>query len=329
MSAIALTDTENRIASKINPDAAATLALSTDDGGLGFSNMSQAMEFAKIMAVAQVAVPKHLRGNVGACLAVTIQAVEWKMSPFAVANKSYSVNDRLAYESQLVQAVILQRAPIKDRFVFEYSGDGAKRRCKAIVQLKSGKMVEIETPELGTIPVKNSPLWKGDPDQQLAYYAGRALCRRYFPDVLLGIYTPEEMQAEIQHAGPDHARDVTPKGMAEKLAALAVAPARQSAPVADETFDAETGEFSQDLEEEGQGEATTELEPDADDPVPTHEEIVLSNARAATMGGRKAYNAWIEKQKPDDIDLLKPHEKALRDAAKQADARGQEEEERQ
>eukprot|EP01042_Synura_sphagnicola_P018385 gene18385-23249_t len=173
MSAIALTDTENRIASKINPDAAATLALSTDDGGLGFSNMSQAMEFAKIMAVAQVAVPKHLRGNVGACLAVTIQAVEWKMSPFAVANKSYSVNDRLAYESQLVQAVILQRAPIKDRFVFEYSGDGAKRRCKAIVQLKSGKMVEIETPELGTIPVKNSPLWKGDPDQQLAYYAGR------------------------------------------------------------------------------------------------------------------------------------------------------------
>ena len=53
------------------------------------------MTFAKLMALSHVAIPKHLRGNPGACLAVTIQAIEWRLSPYAVANKSYSVNDRL------------------------------------------------------------------------------------------------------------------------------------------------------------------------------------------------------------------------------------------
>lgn len=134
--------------------------------------------------------------------------------PFAVANKSYSVSNRLAYESQLVQAVILQRAPIKGRFKIEYEGDGAKRRCRVSAVTTGGDTVEYLSPEVGTIPVKNSPLWKGDPDQQLFYYSGRALCRRHFPDVLLGVYTNDEMEADT--------KDVTPAGTG--LAARVSAP---------------------------------------------------------------------------------------------------------
>ena len=148
-----------------------------------------------------------------------------------------------------------------------------------------------------------------------------------------------------EHAGQE-ARALAPKGLTGRLSALA-APAQEPAAVIE--HDPDTGEIEQEKEvsEERADDPvpattkktpakpvtieheTTALEPDADDPAPTHEELVLANARAATMGGRKAYNAWIEKQKPDDIDLLKPHEKALREAAKQADARGQEDEERQ
>jgi len=195
--------TETRIAERINTGTVQTIGTSSN-GGLAFNDASQMMEFAKMMAVAQVAVPKHLRNSPGACLAVCIQASEWQMSPFAVANKSYSVNDRLAYEAQLINAVILKRAPIRGRFKIDYSGDGQKRKCKVSATLTDGETVEYESPEIGSIKVKNSPLWQSDPDQQLFYFSSRSMCRRHFPDVLLGVYTPED----IQELEP---RDVTPK----------------------------------------------------------------------------------------------------------------------
>ncbi len=194
-------DISTRIESRIDKATTSETGLSTT-GAMAFSNVTQIMEFSKVMAIANVAVPKHLRDNPGACLAVAIQASEWEMSPFSVANKCYVVNDRLAYEAQLIAAVILRRAPIKGRFRYSYSGDGPTRKCKVEANLSEGGSVEYESPEIGKIPVKNSPLWKNDPDQQLGYYAVRSMARRHFPDVIMGVYSPEEMAQEM--------RDVTP-----------------------------------------------------------------------------------------------------------------------
>jgi len=181
----------------INRDVNRSLAISTGQGPMQFSNMEQVMEFSKLMAIGKVAIPAHLRGNPGACLAVCVQALEWGMSPFAVANKSYSVNDRLAYESQMINAVILRRAPIVGRFEITYTGEGTTRRCTVAVTLNdgSGTVVDYTSPPIGSITTKNSPLWKSDPDQQLFYFSSRSLCRRHFPDVLLGIYAADEMPA--------------------------------------------------------------------------------------------------------------------------------------
>ena len=215
---------EEKIAGRIDPASANSLAVTEQAGGLSFTNAEQAMTFAKMMAVGGVAVPKHLRGNPGACLAIVVQAIEWRLSPYAVANKSYSVNDRLAYESQLVQAVILQRAPIKGRLKVEYTGEGDSRVCRVWADLKDlDESVEYVSPPRGRITPQNSPLWKSDPDQQLFYYSARALCRRHFPDVLLGVYARDELE-DSPRIGPDRARDVTPpRTIAEKLDALAQA----------------------------------------------------------------------------------------------------------
>ena len=230
MSMIETTELERKISERISDDITNNLAVSRVSGGLDFANASEVMTFAKMMALSQIGVRKHLRGNVGACLAITVQAVEWGMSPFAVANKSYLVNDQIAYESQLVQAVILRRAPIKGRFQFAYTGEGERRRCTVTATLKDGGVVEYQTPEMGKIPVKNSPLWKSDPDQQLSYYAGRALCRRHFPDVLLGVYDIDEL-AEAPR-DPERARDVTPRTLAARLDALAAEEPEIPGPVA-------------------------------------------------------------------------------------------------
>jgi hypothetical protein len=189
--------TSELIATRIDKTVSAQTQL-TPTGAMGFSSVEQIMEFAKVMAIAGVAIPKHLRENIGACLSVAIQACEWQMSPFAVANKTYVVNDRIAFEAQLVNAVILKRAPITGRFKISYTGEGQTRKCTVAAKLTDGETVEYESPTLGSIPIKNSPLWKGDPDQQLFYFSSRAMCRRHFPDVLLGIYTPEEAAESIE-----------------------------------------------------------------------------------------------------------------------------------
>jgi len=235
-----VTTLEDRIASKINPETAGALAVSSDAGGLAFSNMSQVMEFAKMMSVASVAVPKHLRSNPGACLGVVIQAVEWRMSPFAVANKSYSVNDRLAFEAQLIQAVVLQRAPIKGRIKVEFSGEGNDRVCKVWATLRDGETVDYVSPPCGRIPVKNSPLWKADPDQQQFYYSVRALARRHFPDVILGVYAADELEGDGRQM-----RDVTPASNTDRLLTKLQAAPPPSDPVGfdPQHIDAVTGEI--------------------------------------------------------------------------------------
>lgn len=196
---------EERISARTDLAVAGATEVSSTVGGLAFKDMGQVLEFSKLMSVAKQAVPKHLRGEPGACMAVTLQALNWRMDPFAVANKSYAVNDRIAYEAQLIHAVIEQRAPINGRIKGRVEGKEATRKWILTVVTNDGDTIEYEGPEIGKITTKNSPLWKADPDQQLWYYSVRAMCRRHFPDVILGVYEKEE----IENAAP--IRDVTPK----------------------------------------------------------------------------------------------------------------------
>lgn len=324
MSMIEATAIEKRIADRLDPTIAGGLEVSRHAGGLAFNNVGEAMEFSKMMAVSQIGIRKHLRGNVGACLAITVQAIEWGMSPFAVANKSYLVNDQIAYESQLVQAVILRRAPIKGRFKFSYDGEGDKRKCTVTATLTDGDLVEYESPEIGKIPVKNSPLWKNDPDQQLSYYAGRALCRRYFPEVLLGIYDIDEMPETPRD--PERARDVTaPRTLEGRLAALADTPrdaatgeiidAGPTAEAGANETDAGSSPPSQAAGEEAAAESASDT-PAADNPL-------LDKAREKALQGRKKFNLWFGGLSVADADSLGPHLKSLLAAADATDGKSQ------
>lgn len=197
----------DRIEAKIDRVTTGAISVSDHMGGVMFRSVGDLMDFAKLMAVGGIAVRKHLRGNVGTCLAVCVQAVEWKVSPFALANKSYEVNDQLAYESQLVHAVIEARAPLQSRLRCEYTGEGPERRCTVKGLFKGEKEPhEYTTQQLKDIQPKNSPLWKTDPDQQLFYRATLMWARKWAPDVILGIYTDDETAPEPAM------KDITPKG---------------------------------------------------------------------------------------------------------------------
>lgn len=189
-------------------DAGILKAIQTTAAGVGPAaflpaNMAEAMELAKLMASSNF-VPPHLRGKPGDCLAVVMQARNWNADPFAVASKTYFVNDRMAYESQLIVAVINTLAPLDNcRLRYEFDGDGEKMFCRVSAKLKGDPEIKIAEQRVASITVRNSPLWKSSPDQQLGYYTARKWARRHCPEVLLGIYTPEEMEEAILDRQPD------------------------------------------------------------------------------------------------------------------------------
>jgi hypothetical protein len=168
--------------------------LAISDGGVVLpGNLGDMIEFARMMAKADIAIPKHLRGNAGACLAVAMRARAWTMDPFAIATKTYAVNDILAYEAQLIVAVINKFAPIVGRLVPRYVGEDSSLKCFIEPKTREdGQVLPYESPEVKDIGVKNSPLWKNDVRQQLFYSSARAWARRYYPELLLGVYDVEE-----------------------------------------------------------------------------------------------------------------------------------------
>lgn len=184
----------NKAVTTQNPRAALALRPATQGFSVAPTSFHEVVEFAKDMSRAQTAIPKHLRDNPGACMAVALQAFEWGMSPFAVANKSYSVNDRIAYEAQLIAAVVNTRSGLQGRLKYKFEGEGVNLRC-TVTGVLDGEPIEYRSPLFKDISPKNSPLWKTDPEQQLGYYSARAWARRHVPEVILGVYDREEVEA--------------------------------------------------------------------------------------------------------------------------------------
>ncbi|MCH4542962.1 recombinase RecT [Ochrobactrum sp. A-1] len=196
----------NQVATRENSINSVSVTAGANGSSIAPQNLGEVVRFAEVMSKADIALPKHLRGNAGACMAVAMQALEWQMSPFAVASKSYSVNGTIAYEAQLIAAVVNTRSGIKGRLKYEYKGTGNDMTC-TVSGILDGEVYEYTSPTIGSITTKNSPLWKSDPQQQLGYFAARSWARRYVPEVLLGVYDREEAQ---DFQGADNAKNITP-----------------------------------------------------------------------------------------------------------------------
>lgn len=182
------------------------------------------LAIAKTLAAGTVTVPEHLRGNVGDCLAIVMQAASWRLNPFAVAQKTHLVQGKLGYEAQLINAIATSLRVIEGRFRYEYLGDWSKtaKRPKIGKSPKGydipvqawsdadeeGLGVRVTAKMRGEDDVlehtlwmaqcwpRNSTLWPTNPQQQIAYLAVKQWMRKYAPDAILGIYTVDEMQEE-------------------------------------------------------------------------------------------------------------------------------------
>lgn len=163
------------------------------------ANLAEAMKLAEYMA-GGIGVRPWMRKNPSACLALIQISMRWGMDPYIVANKSYYANDTLSFESQLVNAVLNTSGQLIGRLKVTFEGDATGGVGKETLVCKVSGRIEADPDQLfeheqalSTITVRNSPLWKTNPKQQLQYYTTRAWARLYLPEVLLGIYTPDEV----------------------------------------------------------------------------------------------------------------------------------------
>ncbi|MFO3904126.1 RecT family recombinase [Enterobacter hormaechei] len=173
--------------------------------------LGQLTAFAELMAQSAVTVPKHLAGKPADCMAIVMQAMQWGMNPYAVAQKTHLVNGVLGYEAQLVNAVISSSSAIVGRFHYEYGGDWEKIAGKKDGRDELGLFVRVgavlrgetditwgENIYLADITTRNSPLWKTAPKQQIAYLAVKYWARLYCPEVILGVYSPDEVEPRAE-----------------------------------------------------------------------------------------------------------------------------------
>ena len=212
------------LAAPPQPFNTSTASLVLDEG-----NMTRLFTMAEWMATGTATVPKHLQRNKGDCLAVCMQATQWRMNPFAVAQKTHLINGTLGYEAQLIIAAINTSGALIGRLDWEWFGPWEKiiGRFKEVTSTKKidddGKPKKFIVPDwsiedekgLGVkvratlrgeaqpreltllmtqARTRNSTLWTEDPRQQLAYLASKRWARLHLPEVILGVYTPDEIQ---------------------------------------------------------------------------------------------------------------------------------------
>lgn len=158
-------------------------------------NIAEALELANVMSGANL-IPDHLRGKPGDCLLIVMQAQRWGMDAVSVAQATSVVRGKLCYEGKLVAAALYAMGAIDGRLRYEFSGAGDQRRVKVSGTPRGTKIDQTVEGTVADWRTSNDN-WKKSPDDMLVYRGTRQWARRYAPEALLGVYTPDEMEAEV------------------------------------------------------------------------------------------------------------------------------------
>lgn len=168
-------------------------AASSNSLSIAPTNMRDAIDLAKMMSGSKL-VPAPLQNAPADCLLVIEQALRWGMSPFAAAQSVSVISGKLMFEGKLVAAVVNANGNLEDRLAYEYEGEGDMRKITVSARIKGEKEFRHVAVVLKDAKTNNK-VWSTQPDQQLMYHGARVWARRHMPELMLGVYSPEEFEA--------------------------------------------------------------------------------------------------------------------------------------
>jgi hypothetical protein len=221
-----------KIEERIDHARTADIEIGGDNGsGISIKRLVDAMEVAKLISISKMAIPQFMRGEPGICYAAVVRAVRWGIDPYFVAENMFIAKlkggeEKVGFQAQLINSIINLATPriLTGKLRCRYEGEGSELRCIVYGTPKGEKEpLEYVTPTLAAIiahlgrneygKVKGSPLYDLDPKQQLWYYGSKNFIRRWFPEVLGGVYDPEDHEIAQM-------KDVTPEPAGSKIKEL-------------------------------------------------------------------------------------------------------------
>jgi hypothetical protein len=154
------------------------------------TGIEQATQLAMTLAKSTL-IPSHLQGKPADILVTIITGHELGLSPMQSLRGMHVINGKASMSADLMVALVLKHRDICEYFRLVESTD-----TSAI----------YETRRLGSEPVKlawtmaqahaaglsSGPTWKKHPAAMLRARCATALARAVYPDLVLGVYDPEE-----------------------------------------------------------------------------------------------------------------------------------------
>jgi hypothetical protein len=113
------------------------------------------------------------------------------------------------YGGKLVAAVVNSRGGLEERLSFDYAGTGETRTITVSGKVrgeKAARSVSVILRDART----NAAVWKTQPDQQLMYHGSRVWARRHVPELMLGVWSPEEFPAEAANSNQAPVSETSP-----------------------------------------------------------------------------------------------------------------------
>lgn len=180
------------------------VAMQAGAGG-ALSVFSDAQSFNTALRMSQclassTVVPKEYQGNVGNCMIAIEMASRINTSPMMVMQNLYIVNGRPAWSSQWIISMISRSRRYKTELQFEFghNHEDGGLSCCAWAEDWSGH--KVYGPKITMTMAnaegwvnKNGSKWKTMPEVMIQYRAASFFGRMNCPDMIMGIYSQEEV----------------------------------------------------------------------------------------------------------------------------------------
>lgn len=127
-------------------------------------------------------------------VAIIMLGRELGIAPWASMSSINVIQGKPSVSPQLMLALINRSGQLEDMLV-----DGDERQCSVTMKRK-GRAPHTESfsiDEARKMNVTGKPTWQSIPGTMLKWRAVAACARVVFPDVILGLYTPDEMGADV------------------------------------------------------------------------------------------------------------------------------------
>lgn len=171
------------------------------DMSMGVFASSTSFELAQRMATAlakSTIVPKEYQNNISNALIAVEMAARLHTSPMMVMQNLYVVNGRPAWSSQYIIAMINSSGKYRIELQFEMEGKGDDLSCYAWAEDRSGH--KVVGPKITMAMAKaegwvnrNGSKWQTMPEVMIRYRAASFFGRMYCPDMIMGIYSRDEV----------------------------------------------------------------------------------------------------------------------------------------